>query len=82
MLVLSRSRDEEVVLYDKETKQTIRVIVADIRGDKVRLGFNADKRYEIHRREVWEAMQAEGKTTRTVRKGTGADATTHPEKSS
>lgn len=54
MLVLSRTRNEEIVVGDD-----IRVIVVDIRGDKVRLGISAPKEVSVHRREVYEAIHRE-----------------------
>lgn len=52
MLVLSRKRDEDLVIGDG-----IVVRVVDIRGDKVRLGVIAPKEVPVHRREVYEAIQ-------------------------
>jgi carbon storage regulator len=59
MLVLSRGKDETVVLGDEHTVlgSPIRVTVIDIRGDKVRLGIDADKGLPVHREEVWDAIQ-------------------------
>lgn len=54
MLVLSRMRDETIVIGD-----LVEVTVIDIRGDKVRLGFNAPREVTIHRKEVWAAIQRE-----------------------
>ena len=54
MLVLSRKVDEDVIIDDRIT---VRVI--EIRGDKVRLGFDAPSGIPIHRREVWLAIQRE-----------------------
>jgi carbon storage regulator len=51
MLVLSRERDEAVMVGD------IKVTVVSIRGDKVRLGFEAPKKVPIHRYEVWADMK-------------------------
>lgn len=56
MLVLSRKRDESCMIGDE-----VEVTVIDVRGDKVRLGFTADKRIPIHRREVYDAIQREKK---------------------
>lgn len=56
MLVLSRQRDECVLIGDN-----IRVIVVDIRGDKVRLGFDAPGDVQIHREEVWIKIKAQEK---------------------
>jgi len=52
MLVLSRKKDENIIINDN-----IIVTVVDIRGDKVRLGFDAPKEVPIHRREVYEAIR-------------------------
>ena len=56
MLVLSRKKDEQIVIGDN-----VRIVVVDIRGDKVRLGIEAPKEVPVHRREVFEAIQREGK---------------------
>lgn len=57
MLVLSRLRDEKVVI--KVGNEIIEVQVVDIRGDKVRLGFDAPRHIEIHRKEVYDAIERE-----------------------
>ena len=54
MLVLSRQRDESIVIGDN-----IVVTVVDIRGDKVRLGIDCPTDIPVHRREVYEAIQRE-----------------------
>ena len=54
MLVLSRQRDESIIIGDN-----IVVTVVDIRGDKVRLGIDAPSEIPVHRREVFEAIQRE-----------------------
>jgi len=54
MLVLSRQRDESIVINDN-----VVVTIVDIRGDKVRLGIEAPQEIPVHRREVYEAIQRE-----------------------
>lgn len=54
MLVLSRHRDESIMIGDD-----IVITVVDIRGDKVRLGIEAPSHIAVHRREVYEAIQQE-----------------------
>jgi carbon storage regulator len=54
MLVLSRQRDESIIIGDN-----IVVTIVDIRGDKVRLGIQAPTEVPVHRREVYEAIQRE-----------------------
>ncbi|MBB03273.1 MAG: carbon storage regulator CsrA [Rubinisphaera brasiliensis] len=52
MLVLSRQRDESIMIGDQ-----IKVTVVDIRGDKVRLGIEAPNNIAVHREEVYVAIQ-------------------------
>ena len=52
MLVLSRKRDERIMIGDE-----ISLLVVDIRGDKVRLGIEAPSDVPVHRKEVYEAIQ-------------------------
>ena len=56
MLVLSRQRDETVMIADD-----IEVTVVDIRGDKVRLGITAPREIPVHRKEVWLAIRRESR---------------------
>ena len=54
MLVLSRQRDESIMIGDN-----VVVTIVDIRGDKVRLGIEAPSEIPVHRQEVYEAIQRE-----------------------
>src|SRR5947209_19829808 len=54
MLVLSRQRDETIVIGDD-----VEVTIVDIRGDKVRLGINAPRSVTVHRKEIYEAVKRE-----------------------
>jgi carbon storage regulator len=54
MLVLSRKKDEKIIIGDNIT-----VMVIEIRGDKVRLGIEAPKEITVHRQEVYEAIKRE-----------------------
>ncbi len=57
MLVLSRKRNEKIIIADN-----IELVVVEIRGDKVRIGIEAPKDVSVHREEVWEAIRrGEGK---------------------
>ena len=62
MLVLSRQRDETIIIGDD-----IEITVVDIRGDKVRLGINAPKEISVHRKEVYEAIKKENKAAAQVK---------------
>jgi len=56
MLVLSRQRDESIMIGDD-----VEIIIVDVRGDKVRLGITAPKSIPVHRREIYDAIQREKK---------------------
>ncbi|CAN5460894.1 carbon storage regulator CsrA [soil metagenome] len=62
MLVLSRQRDETIMIGDD-----IEITVVDIRGDKVRLGINAPRDIMVHRKEVYEAIRRENKAAAQVK---------------
>jgi len=61
MLVLSRHRDESIMIGDE-----IVVTIVDIRGDKVRLGIDAPQDVPVHRQEVYEAIQRENRKASQV----------------
>jgi carbon storage regulator len=52
MLVLSRKKNESIVINDDIT-----IVVVEIRGDKVRLGVEAPAEVPVHRREVYDAIK-------------------------
>ncbi len=54
MLVLSRQRDETIMIGDD-----VELTVVDIRGDKVRLGIKAPPTVAVHRKEVYESIKRE-----------------------
>jgi len=62
MLVLSRQRDETIMIGDD-----IEVTVVDIRGDKVRLGITAPREISVHRKEVYEAIRRENRAAAQVK---------------
>ncbi len=54
MLVLSRQKDESIIIGDN-----VEVTIVDVRGDKVRLGISAPREIPVHRKEIYEAIQRE-----------------------
>jgi len=54
MLVLSRQKDESIMIGDD-----VKITIVDVRGDKVRLGISAPKEIPVHRIEIYEAIQRE-----------------------
>lgn len=69
MLVLSRKKNESIIINDNIT-----VTVVEIRGDKVRLGIDAPKEVSVHRREVYEAIQNQAKSRDTNAPAVAPDA--------
>jgi len=74
MLVLSRHRDESIMIGDN-----VVVTIVDIRGDKVRLGIDAPQDIPVHRQEVYDAIQRENQKAsqldpKDARKISGADS--------
>jgi carbon storage regulator len=61
MLVLSRGRGESVFVTvpPSDRERTIEVMAVEIRGDKARLGFEADRDITVHRSEVVEKIERE-----------------------
>lgn len=54
MLVLSRRKDETIMIGDD-----VEITVVDVRGDTVRLGIQAPRHVSVHRKEIYNAIQAE-----------------------
>ena len=54
MLVLSRKKDEKIMIGDDVT-----LMVIEIRGDKVRLGIDAPNDVSVHREEVFNDIRRE-----------------------
>ncbi len=73
MLVLTRKRDERIMIGDE-----IEITVVDIGSDRVRLGITAPRSVPVHRREVYEAVQQERKTT-GMRSENSPDADANPD---
>lgn len=74
MLVLSRQRDETIMIGDD-----VEITIVDIRGDKVRLGINAPRHIQVHRKEVYDAIKRENQqaanlTPQDVSEVIGTDA--------
>ena len=62
MLVLSRQRDETIMIGDD-----IEITIVDIRGDKVRLGITAPATVPVHRKEVYDAIRRENRAAAQVK---------------
>ncbi|MEM7474318.1 MAG: carbon storage regulator CsrA [Planctomycetota bacterium] len=64
MLVLSRHRDESIMIGDD-----VVITIVDIRGDKVRLGIEAPQDIPVHRQEVYEAIKRENQKAGQIQPG-------------
>ena len=58
MLVLTRREGESLMIGDD-----IRIVVLAAKNGRIRLGIEASKSVEVHRREVWETIQRELKAS-------------------
>jgi carbon storage regulator len=57
MLVLTRKNRESVIIGRPEDLEVVlEITILEIEGGRVRLGFEADSRMPIHRREVWDRI--------------------------
>ena len=54
MLVLSRQKDESIMIGDN-----IEITINSVRGNRVQLGITAPKEIPVHRKEVYEAIKRE-----------------------
>ena len=62
MLVLSRQKDQTIMIGDK-----VEITVVDIRGDKVRLGITAPSEIPVHRKEVYDAIKQENREAANIK---------------
>ena len=62
MLVLSRQRDETIMIGDD-----VELTIVDIRGDKVRIGIKAPATVAVHRKEVYDAIRNENQQAAAFR---------------
>jgi carbon storage regulator len=62
MLVLSRQRDETIMIGDD-----VEITIVDIRGDKVRIGITAPSHIPVHRKEVYDAIKRENRAAANIK---------------
>nr|WP_280518565.1 carbon storage regulator CsrA [Lederbergia wuyishanensis] len=51
---MTRKKGESIQIGDD-----IEITIASIKGDQVKIGINAPKNVEIHRKEIWLDIQSE-----------------------
>ena len=68
MLVLSRHRDESIMIGDG-----IEVSILSVSGDKVRIGIDAPRDIAVFRKEVYEARDGGGPATDGAAPSAAAD---------
>lgn len=62
MLVLTRKLGQSIVIGDE-----IEVVVLEVRGEQVRVGIRAPKTVAVHRKEIYEQIQEENRSSSDVR---------------
>jgi carbon storage regulator len=63
MLVLSRKKDESIMIGDQ-----IELKILSVEGDQVKLGIIAPKNVKVYRSEVYESIQQQNKEALNVSK--------------
>jgi len=66
MLVLSRQKDESIMIGDD-----VEIVIVDVRGDKVRLGITAPRAIAVHRKEIYLAIQKEKQQSQETQESAG-----------
>ena len=64
MLVLSRKKDESIMIGDQ-----IEIKILAIEGEQIKIGIVAPKTVKVHRSEVFEAIQAQNKEALSMSSG-------------
>lgn len=62
MLVLTRKRDESIIIGDN-----IKITVVDVRGDQVKIGIEAPRSISVHREEIYNEIQRENQRAAALR---------------
>jgi carbon storage regulator len=62
MLVLTRKLHQSIVIGDG-----IEVVVLEVRGEQVRIGIKAPKNVAVHRKEIYDQIQEENRSSAEVR---------------
>ncbi|MGV3614641.1 MAG: carbon storage regulator CsrA [Fimbriimonas sp.] len=62
MLVLTRKVGQSIVIGDE-----IEVVVLEVRGEQVRIGIRAPKTVAVHRKEIYDQIQEENRSSADVR---------------
>lgn len=62
MLVLTRKLGQSIVIGDE-----IEVVVLEVRGEQVRIGIRAPKTVAVHRKEIYDQIQEENRSSTDVR---------------
>lgn len=63
MLVLSRKKDESIMIGDQ-----IELKILSVEGDQVKLGIVAPKSVKVYRTEIYESIQNENKQAQNISK--------------
>ena len=74
MLILSRRVDEEVLIGGLKGGRPIRVMVVELRQDRVKLGFDAPDGVPVHRAEIYDDIERHGSTRETRENASGQKA--------
>ncbi len=74
VLVLTRKASQSIVIG-----KDIIITVLDVHRDQVRIGIEAPKSVDVHRQEVFEALQQANRAAAESARGIASDAATTPD---
>jgi carbon storage regulator len=61
MLVLTRKVHQSIVIGDD-----VEVVILEVRGEQVRLGIRAPRDVAVHRKEIYQQIQEENRSSANV----------------
>ena len=61
MLVLTRKVNQSIIIGDD-----IEIVVLEVRGEQIRLGIRAPRDVVVHRKEIYDQIQAENKAATEI----------------
>ena len=59
MLVITRKKNEQLVVTPPGGRGNLVLTVVEIRDDKVRIALECGRDWEVHRKEVWDQLHGD-----------------------
>ena len=59
MLVITRKKNEQLVVTPPGGHENLLLTVIEIRDDKVRMALEFGRDWEVHRKEIWDKLHGD-----------------------